>query len=59
MGKSDYKKTANSKEDCIKYDLAAKKWICLSTEWKRWAKRYLTRSSHRNKFLTKKGEEDE
>ncbi len=60
MKKSDYKKTVNSKEDCIKYDLAAKKWICLSTEWKRWAKRYLTRSSrHRNKFLTKKGEEDE
>jgi hypothetical protein len=24
MKKSDYKKTVNSKEDCIKYDLAAK-----------------------------------
>ena len=60
MKKSDYKKTANSKEDCIKYDLAAKKWVCLSTEWKRWAKRYLTRSCRRRaKLLAKKGDNSE
>lgn len=60
MKKSDYKKTVNSKEDCIKYDLAAKEWIGLSKEWKRWAKKYLVRSCRRRaKLLTKKGDNSE
>lgn len=60
MKKGDYKKTTNSKEQWIKSDLAAKKWICLSTEWKRWAKRYLTRSyRRRTKLLAKKGDNGE
>lgn len=60
MKKGDYKKTTNSKEQWIKSDLAAKEWIGLSKEWKRWAKKYLIRSCRRRaKFLAKKGDNNE
>lgn len=50
MKKGDYKKTTNSKEQWIKSDLAAKEWVGLSKEWKRWAKKYLIRSRRRAKL---------
>lgn len=60
MKKGDYKKTTNSKEQWIKSDLAAKEWISLSKEWKRWAKKYLIRSCRRRaKLLAKKGDNSE
>lgn len=59
MKKGDYKKTTNSKEQWIKSDLAAKEWVGLSKEWKRWAKKYLIRSRRRAKLLAKKGDNSE
>ncbi len=60
MKKGDYKKTTNPKEQWIKSDLAAKEWIGLSKEWKRWAKKYLVRSCRRRaKLLSKKGDNSE
>lgn len=48
MRKSNYKRMSNPKANSIQWDLGDRKWICLSTEWKRWAKKYLNRATRRD-----------
>lgn len=46
MGKSEYKKVS-AKDSYTQSRLRSKKYICISTQWFRWAKRYLNRAPRR------------
>lgn len=46
MGKSDFKRT-NGKGKHIQWRYRDRGWICVSTRWIRWAKRYMNKETRR------------
>ena len=56
MGKADYKKISSGSETWMIADLAAKKFLCMSRERKKWMKNRLNRYQRRR---SKKGVKDE
>jgi hypothetical protein len=47
MGKSDYKKLSNNKENYVQNRLGLKNIYCTSKDYIKWAKNYLNRSDRR------------
>ena len=48
MGKADFKRT-NGKSKHIQWTYRDRRWICVSTKWIRWAKRYMSREVRRTR----------
>ena len=48
MGKADFKR-ATGKSKYIQWTYRDRRWICVSTKWIRWAKRYMSREARRTR----------
>lgn len=46
MGKADFKR-ATGKSKYIQWRHSDRRWICVSTRWIRWAKKYMSRETRR------------